>query len=292
KIGEKTWLSKADGFRNVPTFNWHKSRNLSPQENAKQKYAKHKGAFPELKSLQLYINAANQMIRKPPAGTREKKMSNGDKILYDERSNVITVSDKDGLPKTMFRPVDKLDYFLAVGEDKKTKYGDRWVAAAANTDGAGPAPSDKDKGVTMGAHRSDPKTAISKAAVKGLEPNSQMARGLSSRKSWDAIEQLMVEADLITAEEARKLNAFKSLIPSNAERVADFASVPEGSLIGFFKELTSAGQKKEQLILVMVSLGNGRAAGVGNKVIGVGELRAWEEIDLNKLDYNKQGKYI
>jgi len=291
KIGEKTWLTSASGFRKVPTFNWHKKSNLKPQDNAKQKYEKHKGAFPELKTLQVYINAANQMGRKPPAGTREKKMTNGDRVLYEEQSNVICVFDKGGMPKTMFRPIKKLDYFLNLGVDKKTKYGDKWVAVKSDGSGSGASGSSGNKGggegAVAGGHRMAPKTALGKAAVKNIEP--QLARRLSSRKSWDAVEQVMVDANMLDNEQARILNAFKDLIPSNASLVQDFTKVSEGSLIGFFKQLPN---KKELLISMAISLGNGQAAGIGHRSIGVGKPRAWAEMDLTPLQNDLQSGFI
>jgi len=50
-------------------------------------------------------------MHNPPKGTLSKLRSNGDKILYNEKSNIFGVMTKDGVPRTMFRPDDGIKYF-------------------------------------------------------------------------------------------------------------------------------------------------------------------------------------
>lgn len=52
-------------------------------------------------------------INNPPKGIEVKVRGNGDKLFYHKESNVFVAINKDGIPKTMFKPIDKKEYFNA-----------------------------------------------------------------------------------------------------------------------------------------------------------------------------------
>ena len=92
---------------------WSSTKKLTPQENVIIHWNKHKDEFPELKTSNEYINMVHTFIDNPPKGTMVKVRGNGDKLFYHQESNVFIAINKDGVPKTMFKPVDKKEYFDA-----------------------------------------------------------------------------------------------------------------------------------------------------------------------------------
>ena len=92
---------------------WSSTKKLTPQENVIIHWSKHKDEFPELKTSNEYINMVHTFIDNPPKGTMVKVRGNGDKLFYHQESNVFIAINKDGVPKTMFKPVDKKEYFDA-----------------------------------------------------------------------------------------------------------------------------------------------------------------------------------
>ena len=40
-----------------------------------------------------------------------KTRDNGDILLYHPESNTLGIKSKDGAPRTMFKPADKMDYW-------------------------------------------------------------------------------------------------------------------------------------------------------------------------------------
>ena len=92
---------------------WSSTKKLTPQENVIIHWNKHKDEFPKLKTSNEYINMVHTFIDNPPKGTMVKVRGNGDKLFYHQESNVFIAINKDGVPKTMFKPVDKKEYFDA-----------------------------------------------------------------------------------------------------------------------------------------------------------------------------------
>ncbi len=280
KPNQKTWLSKgADKFKKVASSKWAAKKNLSSVDNAKAKWEKHKKAFPEIKNLQEYIAAAHKFKSLSLPDKQEKKMQNGDLVVFEYKSNVCVVYDKKGLPKTMFRPSDGLLYFEQVGVDKKVKYEEKWIAVNNEYDDVANIPELNQS--------TAPKTPIENLAFQAkaaTETTHALYRKLASKKSWDAAESVMVTANIISLKEASKFNAFKDLIKLEDAPVEELMGIPKGYIVGFFK--IDSKTKKERLIHVMISLGDGKAAGVNNKLIGLGNNRKWEEIDFSQIFYN------
>jgi filamentous hemagglutinin len=72
--------------------------------NAQEHWEKHGGDFPELHSAQDYDRAAQSFVTAPPPGTLTKHRENGDTLFYDPATNTFAVTDRDGEPRTFFRP--------------------------------------------------------------------------------------------------------------------------------------------------------------------------------------------
>lgn len=79
--------------------------------NAQEHWEKHGGDFPEIHSAQDYERAAQSFVTAPPSGTLTKHRTNGDTLFYDPATNTFAVADRDGEPRTFFRPNSGRDYW-------------------------------------------------------------------------------------------------------------------------------------------------------------------------------------
>lgn len=96
-------------YGSVPV--WSRTSQLSSEENARAHWLKHRREFPELRSLQEYIQAAHRFMNSPPEGTLIKKRPNGDTLFYHPPSNTFAVRASYGAPRTMFRPRNGINYW-------------------------------------------------------------------------------------------------------------------------------------------------------------------------------------
>lgn len=92
---------------------WTKTKELEPVENAYEHWVKHGKEFPELElnNSKNYVDTVHDFVREPPSGTLTKTRKNGDILYYHPDSNTFAVKTKDGVPKTMFKPETKMDYW-------------------------------------------------------------------------------------------------------------------------------------------------------------------------------------
>ena len=90
---------------------WTQRRKITQVENAYNHWKKHGSEFPELANSKEYIDATHDFVNNPPEGTMTKTRSNGDILLYHPKSNTLGIKSKDGAPRTMFKPTDKMDYW-------------------------------------------------------------------------------------------------------------------------------------------------------------------------------------
>lgn len=90
---------------------WSATRQKTAVENALGHWNKHKSEFPTLNNALQYATAAKKFIDTPPTGTLTKTRSNGEKIFYNPKTNIFVSSTSDGIPKTMFKPKQGMDYW-------------------------------------------------------------------------------------------------------------------------------------------------------------------------------------
>lgn len=50
-------------------------------------------------------------MKSPPQGTLLKYRSNGDKLFYHPETNTFAAQTKNGIPKTIFKPKNKMEYW-------------------------------------------------------------------------------------------------------------------------------------------------------------------------------------
>ncbi|MEM5370067.1 hypothetical protein V4C53_29070 [Paraburkholderia azotifigens] len=96
------------------------TKSKTPVENAYDHSVKHGGEFPDYQNSVQYVQATQDFVNNPPAGTLIKTRPNGDTLYYDPSSDTFAVKTKDGAPRTMFKPdpaqhgyPTNLDYFNA-----------------------------------------------------------------------------------------------------------------------------------------------------------------------------------
>ncbi|MEB8217956.1 S-type pyocin domain-containing protein [Citrobacter braakii] len=90
---------------------WTQRRKITQVENAYNHWKKHGSDFPDLTNSKEYVDATHDFVNNPPKGTMTKTRDNGDILLYHPESNTLGIKSKDGAPRTMFKPTDKMDYW-------------------------------------------------------------------------------------------------------------------------------------------------------------------------------------
>ena len=89
---------------------WASSRQRSGEENAQAQFARNGKDFGAA-SEQDYIAKAHAFVRDPPKGVQTLTRANGDVLYYDPKANVFAVADRQGAPRTMFKPRDGMSYW-------------------------------------------------------------------------------------------------------------------------------------------------------------------------------------
>jgi len=107
---------------------WSSSRKGSAEENAQRSFERNGEAF-GASDLDAFVRKAHAFVDHPPAGTETLKRPNGDTLFYDGRDNIFAVANKDGVPRTMFKPDEGAAYWdkqkTSQGRaDRKSRAGD------------------------------------------------------------------------------------------------------------------------------------------------------------------------
>lgn len=89
---------------------WSSSRKGTAQENAAKSFERNGEDF-GAGDLDAFVKKAHAFVDHPPAGTQTLKRSNGDTLFYDAKGNVFAVANREGAPRTMFKPDDGLAYW-------------------------------------------------------------------------------------------------------------------------------------------------------------------------------------
>ena len=90
---------------------WSSKKNKNGVKNALEHWNKHKSEFPELMNSKQYVERAKEFLHNSPRGTLEKTNAKGDTLKYHPATNTFAVMNSSGLPRTMFRPRDGMNYW-------------------------------------------------------------------------------------------------------------------------------------------------------------------------------------
>jgi pyocin large subunit-like protein len=119
---------RQDGARSAdtPLFHgkpmWAANKKHTAQENADYHY-KRDGDAVGATSEEDFLAKVHAFVDNPPKGVQTLTRSNGDKLMYDAEANLFAVIDKDGAPRTLFKPRDGAAYWaqqkesVASGDD-------------------------------------------------------------------------------------------------------------------------------------------------------------------------------
>lgn len=95
---------------------WSPSRRYSGEENARRAFERN-GADFGAPTLEAYVSKAHAFVDHPPKGVQTLTRRNGDRLLYDPKTNVFAVATREGAPRAMFKPDDGPAYW----EEQKTR---------------------------------------------------------------------------------------------------------------------------------------------------------------------------
>jgi pyocin large subunit-like protein len=89
---------------------WAANKKHTAQENADYHF-KRDGEAVGATSEEDFLAKVHAFVDHPPKGTETLTRSNGDKLMYDPQANLFAVVDKDGAPRTLFKPRDGAAYW-------------------------------------------------------------------------------------------------------------------------------------------------------------------------------------
>ena len=89
---------------------WAPSRRSSAEDGAQRAFERNGEAF-GARSLDQYVEKAHAFVGHPPKGTETLTRTNGDTLYYNPQANIFAVANKDGAPRTMFKPDDGMAYW-------------------------------------------------------------------------------------------------------------------------------------------------------------------------------------
>ena len=106
--------ARSEAQADTPLFHgkpiWAANKNHSGQENADYHF-KRDGEVFDSKSEDDFLTKVHGFIDNPPQGVLTLTRSNGDKLMYDPKGNIFAVADKNGAPRTLFKPKDGQAYW-------------------------------------------------------------------------------------------------------------------------------------------------------------------------------------
>ena len=97
---------------------WAANRRYSAEENAQYQFEQNGEEF-GAKDVEDFVKKVHAFAKK--SGTERFERTNGDVLLYDAKTNIFAVYNKDGAPKTMFKPREGASYWA----DQKTQTSSR-----------------------------------------------------------------------------------------------------------------------------------------------------------------------
>jgi hypothetical protein len=89
---------------------WSENRRHTAKENAEYHFER-AGQDLGAKTLDDFLTKVHRFGDHPPPGALKLTRANGDRLLYDPKSNVFAVFTRDGAPRTVFKPSNGMDYW-------------------------------------------------------------------------------------------------------------------------------------------------------------------------------------
>ena len=127
----KDEVAKADDGKPM----WAPSKRFSAEEGAERQFERDGAAF-DSKTVDQFVKKAHAFVGHPPKGTLTLTRKNGDILFYDPKGNVFAVSNKEGAPRTMFKPDDGMAYWEKQKDREERSQSSRSARRSRNTDDA------------------------------------------------------------------------------------------------------------------------------------------------------------
>jgi pyocin large subunit-like protein len=89
---------------------WAANRKHTAQENADYHFKRDGDVFGATTEDD-FLTKVHAFIDTPPKGVLLLTRSNGDKLMYDPQQNIFAVADRQGAPRTVFKPKDGQAYW-------------------------------------------------------------------------------------------------------------------------------------------------------------------------------------
>jgi hypothetical protein len=127
-----------DGARQAeaPLFHgkplWAANKNHSAQENADYHF-KRDGDAVGATSEDDFLAKVHAFVDSPPKGVQTLNRPNGDRLMYDPKANLFAVVDKDGAPRTLFKPRDGTAYWAQ--QKDSVANGDDYPSSSSSKSG-------------------------------------------------------------------------------------------------------------------------------------------------------------
>ncbi|MDY0028560.1 MAG: hypothetical protein RBR86_01315 [Pseudobdellovibrionaceae bacterium] len=122
KNSHKAALAAEEASISLPyqgELEWSSTKDLTSRENARVHFQKHGKEF-AFHNEEVYVQAANDFVTRPPEGTLTIKQIDGDRVFYDPQRNWFAVVSYKGQIRTFYRLDPKVhgfesnvDYFNA-----------------------------------------------------------------------------------------------------------------------------------------------------------------------------------
>lgn len=120
-----------DGMAEAPEAKAPVTANRRETADAKvQRLYERNGAAFGAKSAEDYLRKVRAFTENAPHGTETVQRANGDTLFYQASTNTFAVTDRKGVPRTMFKPDDGPAYWVQQKERAPT-FGQRREAARA-----------------------------------------------------------------------------------------------------------------------------------------------------------------
>jgi pyocin large subunit-like protein len=108
---------------------WSASRRYSAQESAQRAFEKNGQDF-GARDLDDYVRQAHAFVDSPPKGVQTLARANGDTLFYDPKANVFAVANRDGAPRTLFKPREGAAYWTEQKSREASRRAERRTSDA------------------------------------------------------------------------------------------------------------------------------------------------------------------
>lgn len=124
---------------------WASNRTRSGEDNAQKQFERNGQDF-GAGSLDAYVRKAHAFVDSPPKGALTVSRRNGDVLYYDPKANIFAVADRQGAPRTMFKPRDGMSYWLKQKQGASDDSRRRTSYASRDDRGSGGSSDDQNDG--------------------------------------------------------------------------------------------------------------------------------------------------